>query len=224
MKPAPLLPFNGNPAPEVPPIVHLIWVGSDPGPAVEGSVRRWRELGTHEVKFWTEASIIGTPLERVRTHPITRQMPPRGVADLLRLYAVGFWGGWYMDVDLVPIRPLPMTPTIFSDSGYPNRVASNGAFGLPAGHPFLTEVLTRGVAALNRGVRNEHFTFGPRVHHEAFHATVGKHPIEFRPTIPTSATAAERRIQAEGGDFDMASLREKAREGIVVHITMGGSR
>lgn len=225
----PPIPITRNPRQAVPPIIHLIWVGSPPGLAQLGAARRWERYAASlpvpmEVKFWTDSTIQGTHLEAIRHHPITQGMPLRGVADLLRLYTVGYAGGWYFDIDIVPIRPLPAEPTLFSDEDWPGRVASNGAFGLPSGHPLLSGVLSLGVAAYRRGVRNEHFVFGPRIYERAYSALSPEDRPRFDPTLTMRCSAEDRRIQRDGLDFDLDRLRERSPRSTVVHITMWGDR
>lgn len=214
MIPLPIEPYPSD----IPWTVNLIWVGSPPPVWVRGAVRRWREHldQPYDLNFWTDKTIVGTPLEQV-LRDLPSGLSPRAIADILRLYAVSWYGGWYFDVDLVLLKALPtnLAGQIFSDSTYPDRVASNGAFGFCKGHPFLAEVLAYGQKQWERGVTNEHFTFGPRAFHAVWETM---NWIPFEPSIPLKASEERRRIQFEGRDFDMFALRAENPDSTLVHI------
>jgi hypothetical protein len=127
------------------------------------------------VSLWTEKALSTGPFEPWLRAAHDAQRSPRSTSDLIRLALISYYGGWYLDVDMVPKddEVLPQRPLIVSDgwspSGKPN-VLCNGAFALPAQHPLLASVRDYAQRALDRGVTDDHFVAGPRAWREAWDA------------------------------------------------------
>jgi hypothetical protein len=203
----------------IPKVLHRIWVGG-PIPAwVQASWdRQDRSLAVAhdgwQVWTYTDETLVHLPgiFQHVAEVADAYGLPPRGKADLLRVAAVGLHGGFYLDADVVILRSLD---DIFENSGvstwttshaesYDQQVLWNGGFAATRFSPYMAEIMAFAQHKLERGVTNEHFLAGPRAYRT------------FLPTGPTSitewnfqfeATAAERRIMAAGGEFDLVDMR-----------------
>lgn len=214
----PLPVHSPDPDETIPPLVHLVWVGSPAPSWVKAAVARWRAAlpSEYTVWFWTDHSIHGTPLQRVCEVAESYGLTYRSVADAVKAYAVGLLGGWYFDVDMVLLRPLPtgLSALTYSDAEFPDRVAWTGAFGCTQFHPFPSQVVEYGQEALDRGVRDDHFVMGPRVHHRAWETT--QIPASFTATMVRSAPLS--RLQAQGCELPLDMLRDRYPESTVVHL------
>lgn len=214
----PLLP--ANPSGEgIPPILHRIWVGpTDDIPEwVWESWIRWEEFlrdSEHEwtTVTWTNQTIKGRPVERAKVIADAYGLPPRGLADLIRVISVSLRGGFYMDADVVPLRSLddlvnnPEVP-LWTTSHAASReqgVLWNGGWGAEKGSPYLAQILDNAQRGLARGVKNEHFLAGPRAYREFLpEDALTEWDFQFE------SSAAERRTMGAGGDFDYDELRAK---------------
>jgi hypothetical protein len=203
----------------IPSILHRIWVGG-PVPAwVQASWRRQEQAlskSAHPWDLWvyTDETLPTLPgiFHHVSEVADAYKLPPRGKADLLRVAAVGLYGGLYLDADVVILRslddlfhnPKVETWTTSHSESYDQQVLWNGGFAAAPHSDYMAEIMAFAQRKLERGVTNEHFLAGPRAYRT------------FLPTGPTSitewnfqfeATAAERRIMAAGGEFDLVDMR-----------------
>lgn len=213
----------------VPPVVHQIWVGPEMPEWVERSWERmdaFLDASEHdfEVHRWTEHTLKGTLLEQLPAVAAHYNLPPRGLADLIRIQAVGLYGGFYFDADIVPLTTIddivgrldgwiisqPITQTENP------RVLYNGAFALPKLSMFASAVTAYAARALERGVRDEHTVAGPQTYRRIWNELGEPVPVEW--TLPMRATAAERRIQGIEGEFDMDAVRAARPGARVAHI------
>lgn len=205
----------------IPPRLHRIWVGpSDEVPEwVQASWRRWDQF-LEDSAFewqtfeWTNQSVRGTPLYRAVEVASYYGLPPRGLADLIRVIAVSMYGGFYVDADVVPLRSLDDLvlqhgTALWTCSHAESReqgVLWNGGFGAEPGHPYFADIMYNAQRGLLRGVKNEHFLAGPRIYREALpedEYTVTEWNFQFE------ASREERRTMGAGGDFDYEALRAK---------------
>ena len=202
----------------IPARLHRIWVGGPVPYWVAKSWDRWEDFLDQSSSFewatyeWTEKSVEGTFLEKAVKAGRDYDLPPRGVADLMRVLAVGLYGGWYMDADVVPLRSLDdLTEqpgihgwTCSHPASRTQKVLWNGGFGFSPNHPYMAKIMASAVFGLERGVRNEHFLAGPR----AYRAFL-KDDILTEWDFDFPASASERRTMGAGGDFDYEELRAK---------------
>jgi mannosyltransferase OCH1-like enzyme len=200
----------------VPPTLHMVWVGSEPPAWVMASYQRWVDFLEAspldwDVRLWTEKSMRDTPVARSLVIGEAYGLPPRGVADLARLIAVGFYGGLYVDVDMVPLQSFD--DMVGRTGGWlttlpkhkTQRVLCNGVLMFPAGHPFLSDVIEQAQKALERGNKNEHAIAGP----PAYRRAQGRHhDVEVDWTLSFDATIAQRRAMT-AGTIDIDQLREE---------------
>lgn len=216
----PPLPL-GTPA-SVPPTLHVIWVGSDVPKYIEYSWSVWDEALPKKWQMlrWTDETLpVG--FIKVRKYAESKGLPPRGIADLLRLYVVALYGGVYVDSDTVPLRDIKT----FSDTGswigatekeVGTSVLNNAVFGFSPGHPFLTRVWREAELALKKGVTNEHFVAGPRAFRKAWNAEA----VPLRFGFEVSTKSAHQRMLYQNG-IDRELLKEEFPDTPVLHI-MGG--
>ena len=89
----------------IPKIVHQIWVGPNDKPEyLEGYSAKLKELHPDwDCRLWTEDSL---PTDLLRTEYLDKLRAPAERADLLRLELLYRFGGLYIDIDMVPLRPM----------------------------------------------------------------------------------------------------------------------
>jgi len=86
----------------IPRILHFVWTGRPMPDWAEAMVERWRTMNPgHEVRVHGREVLL-PQLERAAA---TARRPAQ-LADLLRLSALARYGGWYVDTDFWPLRPL----------------------------------------------------------------------------------------------------------------------
>lgn len=198
----------------VEPNLHMIWVGSSPPAWVRASHQRWQaaEPGL-QVNLWTEESIREQGLGRWLDFAQALQRSPRGTCDLLRLVICSRFGGWYLDVDMVPLSPLPNRPLIVSNNGDAHTkpgVLCNGAFALPAHHPLLADVQTRAIGALKRGLIDDHTVAGPQTWRKAWNAMppAQRPEVDWRLSFRASLGIKRRMHEGTLTAHDVAELRQ----------------
>lgn len=216
----------------VPKILNFVWVGPTMPEWAQQAHRRWEGNlpDGWEMRLWTD--------EDVRTHSAlakvaeaSDQLPPRGIADLLRLWIVSLHGGVYFDLDTLPVDTDRATFEKLAGPAWlgerpdwtpASKVLTNAHFGFPAGHPFLAEVWKHALAQIDRGVSNEHFVAGPRAFRSVWESTGRALPV--RTMFPTTTTAGrELRMLAGRTEYDNRKLREAYPDAPMVHtIKTGG--
>jgi hypothetical protein len=164
----------------IPPIVHQVWMGSQPPPWVRHYWALWDDFAAaHDpvltLRRWTDAD-----LPRLLTGRLVEQMPhlsPVQRANFARVEVLAFHGGLYMDCDTTPLRPLtewigaraswaaamPSWAQVRGKVDMSRMTCNTAMLGFSARHPFLAEVWELGVLAARRGTRLPPFTAGPRV-------------------------------------------------------------
>lgn len=86
---------------KIPHKIHQIWVGPKPLPM---SFRRWEAYAKkfdYEYKLWTEKEILALPLRNVAQFKSLEAGYP-GQADVARYEIIYNYGGYYIDIDLIP--------------------------------------------------------------------------------------------------------------------------
>lgn len=147
----------------VPKRAHRIWIGSAPPKWVLNNWRLWDEaLPGWTINSWTDDNLPPGGSAIIRTIREFEQ-PWRGVADFLRLWVTGLYGGMYIDSDFVPLFPA----SYFENRGpwvaaMQRNIVWNGFFGMPPGHRYPAAIWEHGINALKRGVRWEHNITGPQ--------------------------------------------------------------
>lgn len=141
--------------------VRLFWHGSPLGPYQLMSMRSFADRG-HSVELFTYDPAIAVPEWIVRRDaseiwPTDRILSYRNDnsrgsfalhANLFRYAMLHRLGGWWVDHDVVLLRPeLPAQDVFFSLETIDPMTATNSVMKFPAGHPALAECVARCVAA-----------------------------------------------------------------------------
>jgi mannosyltransferase OCH1-like enzyme len=211
---------------DVPPTLHVIWVGSRVPAHIDYAWSMWESAlpkKTWDVLRWTDDT-LPTGFLSVLRYARALGLPPRGIADLLRLYVVALYGGVYVDSDTVYLRNFRSFADCPSWIGATEKevgttVLNNAVFGFSPGHPFLSVVWEEAAKALKRGVVNEHFVAGPRV----FRKAIAKENVDLVFGFETSTKSAHQRMLYTNS-IDREVLKEEFPDTPVLHIVGGMSR
>lgn len=202
-----------------PPHLHMIWFGKTPA-WVKDSVSRWddeaRSTG-QEVYLWTEEN---APLyEQIRERG--PGLSVRATADFVRLALVYLYGGVYLDVDTIPLRPENLVRPFDWIGTKPEgegRTLINAHFGMAAGSPFLASVWNLAWQAYDRGLRNDHFIAGPRTWRQAYDRALNSVRPTLVPRYPTVTKGPLTRELVDGSYLDQVRLCEAYGEADLVHV------
>jgi len=148
----------------IPKILHFIWIGRPMPEWVSANIGRWRELNPgYDVRLHGESALLP---EWQSLYSRCADLCTR--SDLLRLSVLREHGGWYFDMDFIPLRPMD---DIYADYDLscgcfltkqwepgPKRIA-NGVIGLATDAPVWTEILQ--IIAESQFEPLERTTFGP---------------------------------------------------------------
>lgn len=129
----------------IPKTIHRIWVRGSPilPDAYARAEERWRELHPEwTIRTWTFPPFV------MRNSDAWRDAPPgdalRWRADLLRLELLEVYGGVYVDMDVVPLRPFDsLIRGVTAFAGYSpdlyrgQRIVTNAILGAAPGHPWI---------------------------------------------------------------------------------------
>ena len=97
---------SANRAPVIPKIVHQIWIGPHAPPAIfELSQRSIKQLHPGwEYRLWTDADVASLELYNKKVYDLSNNYGKK--ADILRYEILKKYGGVYIDVDVVCLKPL----------------------------------------------------------------------------------------------------------------------
>jgi hypothetical protein len=221
----------------IPKKLHFIWIGTPHPPDwVLANIRRWAELNEGWPVKIHNADVLLPEWEDVyrRCEDLCTR------SDLLRLSVLRREGGWYFDVDFVPLRPMA---DIYADHDLscgcfltkqwepgPKRIA-NGVMGLSTDAAVWTEI--DAIIADARGQELERTTFGPllatRLVQRCPETEVGKindfYLWRFNSLDTTGKNSAMYKYEALlAGDFSEAAMAATCGEHrpYVVHLWCGG--
>jgi hypothetical protein len=127
----------------IPKIIHQIWIGEHPPP--QECLQSWQALHPDwEYRLWTEAN-IEFPLHNQRIFDATPNYS--GKVNILRYEILEKHGGFYVDADMLCLKPLPDDVTsnrfvsVYEDElGTPGLII-NCLLGAPPGSPILRELI-----------------------------------------------------------------------------------
>lgn len=90
----------------IPPIVHLIWLGSTPPPAVNLSIASWKKYHpTWEIKLWTEKEIQNFAWSCPHSETFFKDAKNWAEkSDILRFEILYQFGGIYSDTDVICLK------------------------------------------------------------------------------------------------------------------------
>jgi len=134
------MPIQKNPL--IPKIVHLIWVGPlEPPPVISQCLASIQEhLPDWDYKLWTDSDIPGLHLTNQKYY--NEETCYGAKADILRYELLEKFGGVYLDIDVVLIKPLDYLHHMyeFYTSMAPsnmNDVMANCIIACTPGHPLI---------------------------------------------------------------------------------------
>ena len=128
---------------KIPKLVHLVWLGSEPGAQLLGTIDRLRELNPDwEVRLWRDGD-----LDWLKNREWFDSVPTwAGRSDIARYEIVLRHGGFYVDADFEFLRSLDDANlnlegvvVVKERQGY----FCNGFFGASAGHAFMARLVDR---------------------------------------------------------------------------------
>jgi mannosyltransferase OCH1-like enzyme len=162
----------------IPPILHMIWVGDTGYPSyVIDALTNWSSLmPTWQIRLWTNSDITTEHFPEDIIHMIHTATKGAQKADIMRYFIVEKYGGVYVDADVIPckslepIRHINTDIIICHDLPVTWNYISIGFFAAVPHHPILTRAcqLCRG-ATINTA--DIHLQTGPRLFGEAVAST-----------------------------------------------------
>lgn len=125
----------------IPKIIHQIWVGPNTPPAIfKDSQESMKRLHPEwEYKLWTDADIPGFKLYNQEFYDAAKNYGAK--ADILRYEILSRYGGVYLDIDFVCIRPLDVLLQYDAWATNAGGDFANGAIGAVPGHPILEDTI-----------------------------------------------------------------------------------
>ena len=133
----------------IPKLLHLVWLGSEPGSQLLGTIERLRELHPDwEVRLWRDGD-----LDWLKNRKWFDSVPTwAGRSNIARYEIVLRHGGFYVDTDFEFLRSLD-DANLNHDGVVVVRERQNyfcnGFFGAPAGHPFIARLVDRVGASID---------------------------------------------------------------------------
>jgi len=170
----------------IPKIVHLIWVGPLNPPAI--FTRCKESIALHlkdwECKIWTDKDIQGLNLYNQQFYD--EETCYGAKADILRYELLERFGGLYLDIDFVLLRPLDFLHHTYEfyasmmPSNAPDTIA-NGVIGCIPGHPIIREC----VLNIKNHRHHDHLLkrTGPLYFEKIFYACMNDKDIESEKVI-----------------------------------------
>lgn len=134
----------------IPPIVHLIWLGSEPPQELLATIERLRLLNPGwEVRLWQEED-----LGWLENRSWFDSSPSHaGRADIARYEIILRHGGFYVDTDFDFLRPLGDLGIAFDGLAVvreSQQLVCNAFFAAPAGHPVLERLVQQVGRSIDR--------------------------------------------------------------------------
>ncbi len=128
--------------PIIPKIIHIIWVGpKTPPPILDECLESIKKhMPTWECKIWTDAEVSQLSLENQQYYDEETNYGAK--SDILRYELLYRFGGVYLDVDFVFLKPLDFLHHTYEFytglmPSYTRDVLSNGIIGCVPGHPIM---------------------------------------------------------------------------------------
>jgi hypothetical protein len=174
----------------IPPILHMIWVGEKPVPKFfVDYFLQWKKLmPSWYFMIWTNEKLTTEYFDENFLELIKTVKPPAQKADLIRYYILEKWGGFYVDADVIPKRSLEDLRYIDNDVIVCNDILINWEFistGFIASvphHPAFKKMYEN-VYSIDLENKEYHITTGPAyfARHIFSHDWGGKYPAVLNP-------------------------------------------
>lgn len=149
---------------------HMIWVGTKDIP--EYAVRNflnWKKMMPHwEERLWTNQDINLSEFSQEVIDKINQANSGAQKADIMRYFILEKYGGFYIDMDTIPVRTLD--PLVYSgedvilyhDNELTWNYICNSPIGITPHHPLLKEACKR-VMAVELNTHDIHMYSGPHL-------------------------------------------------------------
>jgi mannosyltransferase OCH1-like enzyme len=147
---------------KIPKLVHLVWLGSEPGSQLLRTIERLRELNPDwEVRLWRDGD-----LDWLQNQKWFESVPTwAGRSDIARYEILLRHGGFYVDADFEFLRSfddanLSLDGVVVVEER--ELFFNNGFFGAPRDHPFMARLVDRVGASIEaRPQANPQVVSGP---------------------------------------------------------------
>ncbi len=154
----------------IPKKLHIIWVGRVEIPqSVIDSKNKWSELMPHwDITLWTNDNLTEEYFDKESLDFILSASKAVHQADIMRVYIIKKYGGFYVDADVNPIRPLDDLLYIDNDiilcNDYPTNWAyiATSFFGAVPNHPVL-QIMSDAILNADLSSKEIHMHTGPRL-------------------------------------------------------------
>lgn len=126
----------------IPKVIHYCWFGGNPVPdSVQQYINGWKAIcPDYELREWNESNFDVACNDYVLEAYKAKKWA--FVTDYVRLYALLYHGGLYMDTDVEVVRPLDRFLVHDAFSGFENpSCVPTGLMGSIPGHPVVKELL-----------------------------------------------------------------------------------
>lgn len=149
---------------------HMIWVGEKEIPEYAfNNFLGWKKIMPHwEARLWTNKDINLDEFSQEVIEKIHQANKGAQKADIMRYYIIEKYGGFYIDTDTIPIRPLdPIVYMnydliLYHDNEVTWNYICNSPFGASPHHPVLKEVCKR-VLEAELNTTDIHIKTGPHL-------------------------------------------------------------
>lgn len=93
----------------IPKTMHMLWIGDSPiPPYAKENMKRWQDLNPdYELRFWKNNTVEKHGFSEISLFRDSISMGAR--VDILRYLVLERFGGIYIDMDMVPVRPIGET-------------------------------------------------------------------------------------------------------------------
>ena len=129
---------------EIPKVIHTVWLGEEMPKEYSDYMEQWRVLNPeYEVKVWSEEDIPSLGIQ----HLVDQALTYAGKADVMRFHILRDHGGYYIDTDMKPLRPLreidTTTGLIVCRQNNLDSMVGVSFLAAPPQHPALREMCKR---------------------------------------------------------------------------------
>lgn len=148
--------------------LHMIWVGSsEVSENAMNNFLEWKKMMPNwESKLWRNEDITLEHFPQEAIDKINSAEVGAQKADIMRYYVVEKYGGFYMDTDVIPNRPLDSLVylgydlVLYHDNNLTWNYIINCFFGAIPHHPVLQEVCKR-ILNVELNTNDVHMKTGP---------------------------------------------------------------
>jgi mannosyltransferase OCH1-like enzyme len=221
----------------IPKLLHFVWIGEALPEWARYNIERFKKLNPGWVVLIHGESVLLAGLRELYAKIAGEYMLPRK-SDLLRLSALTKFGGWYFDVDFLPLRPIAdilalhngLPEGFFLTRASPSLVA-NGVIAASVNSPILKAMLELAKQRVLTGIGLAWDALGPRLATTVHELYGGKFQLgdtaKFYPILHERRQEAQQAYQKlVAADCSDAAQQEAFgdRRPFALHMHMQGAR